>query len=73
MEIQLHNTTKIVFLNGVPARVWEGHTANGVPIFAFITRIGVERTENLEEFEKELEATREPTAEINAYPLRLLI
>lgn len=30
MEIQLHNTTKIVTVNGVPARVWEGVTASGI-------------------------------------------
>lgn len=41
MEIQLHNTSKIVHINGVPARIWEGHTAKGVRILAFITRVAV--------------------------------
>lgn len=73
MEIQLHNTTKVVFLNEVPARVREGVTANGIPVFAFITRIGVDENENLAEFEAELEATLAPSPAIDAIPLRLLI
>lgn len=32
MEIQLRNTSKIVHLNGVPARVWEGHPASGTAV-----------------------------------------
>lgn len=73
MDIQLHNTTKIVFLNGVPARIWEGMTSSGIPVFAYITRIGVEKNENLTEFEIELEATRAPSVEMESIPLRLLI
>lgn len=73
MEIQLHNTTKIVFLNGVPARIWEGQTANGIKIHVYITRIGVEDSQDLQEFESELDGATEPTAEIKAIPLRLLI
>lgn len=29
MQIAIESTTKIVNLNGVPARIWEGHTAPG--------------------------------------------
>lgn len=73
MEIKLRNTTKIVFLNGVPARVWEGITASGIPVFAFITRIGVDKKEDLSEFESELSEESPPSAELQAFPLRMLI
>ena len=37
VTVTLTNTSKIVTLNGVPARVWEGKTAKGIPCHAFIT------------------------------------
>lgn len=41
MKITLESTSKIVELNGVPARVWEGKSESGIPCHAFITRIAV--------------------------------
>lgn len=73
MDIQLHNTTKTVTINGVPARIWEGHTASGIPVHAYITRIAVQKEENLEEFEAELNAVSAPSAEVADIPFRLLI
>lgn len=73
MEIQLRQTTKIVFLNDVPARIWEGQTASGIPIHAFITRIAVKNSENHSEFESELAEVSAPSPDIEAIPLRLLI
>jgi len=77
MEITIKNTTKIVELNGVPARVWEGETSTGVPVHCFITRIAVhknESPENIAIFETELEEMSAPVnADIEAYPLRLII
>lgn len=73
MEIKLHNTTKMVSLNGVPARVWEGHTARGIAIHCFITRIAVEDSQDLSEFQEELSTASEPSPEIATIPLRLLI
>lgn len=73
MEIQLHSTTKVVTLNGIPARVWEGVTAKGIPIHAFITRIAVEKSENLSEFEVELDSASEPSVDVAAYPMHMLI
>lgn len=36
MKISIESTTQIVALDGVPARVWEGTTASGVRVQAFI-------------------------------------
>lgn len=73
MEIQIHNTTKIVTINGVPARVWEGCTASGIGVVTFITRIAVALEDDQSEFMAELEAATTPSAEVEAISLRLLI
>lgn len=73
MEILLHQTTKIVELNGVSARIWEGHTAGGIAVHTYITRIAVANTEDQQEFEAELEAMAPPSVDVAAIPLRLLI
>ena len=39
MKVTLESTTKIVELNGVQARIWEGTTEGGIRVHAFITRI----------------------------------
>lgn len=76
MKIILENTSKIVELNGVPARVWEGRTESGIPMHAYITRVAL--TENagasaIAEFERELEAVRPPSVDIAAIPNRLVL
>lgn len=77
MELQLHSTTKIVTLvidgKSVPARVWQGHTASGIPVHAFITRVAVHESLDQREFERELEAHAAPTPEIAAIPLRMIL
>lgn len=74
MKIIVQNTTKIVELNGVPARVWEGETDTGIKVHCFITRIGVSKDEpNVEQFEKELTETRVPTSDIEGIPTRLIL
>lgn len=73
MDIQLHNTTKIVEINGIPARIWEGQTASGIPVHAYITRISVEKGLDHAEFEAELSAASAPSADVAGIPLRLLI
>jgi len=55
MEIMLVSTNKIVMLDGIPARIWEGHTADGIEINAFITRIAVSEDADQSQFEAELQ------------------
>lgn len=74
MLIQIESTDKIVHLNGVPARIWEGVTDSGVKVHAYITRIACDKDEpNTEQFEKELQEHRPPSAEIAALPLRMIL
>ena len=74
MKITIENTKKIVHLNGVPARVWEGETDSGIKVHCFITRIAVsDKEQNLEQFEKELNQQKVPSEETKTIPLRLVL
>lgn len=85
MRITIESTSKMVTLAadggvGVPARVWEGTTDGGIPVHCFITRIAptIERdqlpADVAELFARELGAEqRAPSAEVQVYPLRMLL
>ena len=45
MRITIENTTKIVCLNGVHCRVWEGATDSGVKLHCYIPRVREEGRE----------------------------
>ena len=72
MLVHLESTTKIVEVNGVPARLWEGHTANGIAVHALITRIAVNKENDTAEFERDLQQCKAPSPEFSI-PLRLIL
>jgi hypothetical protein len=76
--VHLTSTTKIVELETatgvVPARVWEGHSDDGVEVIAFITRIAVHQAQDMSRFEAELAEVAPPKfAGVQAWPARMLI
>jgi hypothetical protein len=75
MKITVESTTKIVMLNGVPARIWEGTTESGHKVHCFITRIacGIDDAPARAEFERDLQETRAPSAELAVYPARMVL
>lgn len=73
MKITLESTTKIVEVDGVPSRIWEGETASGVRVHAYVTRIAVAIQDYTVEFDDELQACRTPSPEVAAIPLRLML
>jgi hypothetical protein len=74
MKVQIESTTKIVHLNGVPARIWEGITDSGIKIHCYITRVAIDKDEKrIDEFEKELKSQIPPSAEIEAIPMRMIL
>lgn len=73
MKINIESTSKIVELNGVPARIWEGHTESGIPVHCFITRVAVHKDENHAQFERELQEQVVPSPDVEAIPLRLIL
>jgi hypothetical protein len=73
VKIRIQSTTKIVKVNGVPARIWEGETENGIPVHCYVTRIAVKKDADASEFEKDLQEHSAPSPEIEAIPLSLII
>jgi hypothetical protein len=74
MKIIIESTSKIVWLNGIQARIWEGETDSAIKIHCFITRVAIDKDEpRVEQFETELKEQRVPSAEIESYPMRLIL
>lgn len=73
MKIQIESTTKIVYVDGVAARIWEGHTESGIEVHCYVTRIAVHKDSDASEFERELQEHRVPSRAIEAIPLHLIL
>ena len=73
MKITIESTTKIVELNGVPARIWEGKTESGISVHCFVTRIAADEHADLSQFEQELKEQRKPSSDVDSIPLRLIL
>lgn len=77
MKITIENTSKIVELDGVPARLWTGATETGIPVVCFVTRIAVNGAESdaaHEQFRRELLEQIPPSPEVDrAFPRRLVL
>lgn len=74
MTITITSTDKLVALDGVPARIWEGTTESGIPVHCFVTRIAVARDADASQFERELVELRPVSAVVDdAYPARLTL
>jgi hypothetical protein len=74
VKITIESTTKLVRLNGIDTRVWEGQTDTGIPVHCFVTRITVHRREDASQFERELVECRQPSREIDAaYPRHMVL
>jgi hypothetical protein len=73
VKITLESTTKVVHLDGVACRLWEGKTAGGIEVCAFIARIRVPIEADQAPFQRELQECREPSASVEAIPLRMLL
>lgn len=73
MRITIESTSKIVQVNGVSCRVWEGKTDSGIRLTALIPRIAVRDGQDTSQFERELEETKPPSADVEAWPLKMII
>lgn len=74
VRLAIESTTKVVEVDGVAARVWEGTTETGIPVLCFVTRVGVDRSEDQAQFEAELESHRAPRSrDLDAWPSRLVL
>ncbi len=76
MKMTIESTTKIVQLEiggqRVPARMWEGKTARGIPVVVFVTRVGVLEDDDARELEAELLEQGKPSPTVEAFPARMV-
>jgi hypothetical protein len=80
VKITIESTTQITIVAaasdhvGIPCRVWEGETANGVKVQVLIPRIAAKDDQDLSQFEAELIEQRPPSDEtLRAFPLRMIL
>jgi hypothetical protein len=77
MKLELESTTKIVRIvvgnAEVPARIWEGRTDTGIPVYAYITLVAVAEGQDMAQFDLELQLCRAPSPAIEAIPRRVIL
>ena len=79
MKITIESTTKIVQVKRgwsqdfIDCRVWEGETEHGVKVTCLIPSIAAAKDADLSQFEAELKEHRAPSADLAAWPLRMIL
>jgi hypothetical protein len=74
MKLTIESTNRLVTINGVPTRVWEGTSEGGVAVICLVTRIAVAKDADCAQFDRELLEQRPPSVEaLHAFPARLVI
>lgn len=76
MKITLESTDQMVNLgHGIQARVWEGTTESGIAMHAYIASVGVHKSLDNSEFERELREIPHKTCspEVRAIDIRHFI
>lgn len=75
MRITIENTDRIVEVNGLEGRVWEGETEDGIAVFCVVTRIAVHASSDTAQFERELRETPAPASPdaCQAIPRRMVL
>jgi len=74
VKLTIESTTRVISVNGVPARVWEGTSEAGVPVYLAVTRVSVPEGADQSEFTRELQAHRAPSdAAVLCFPLRMVL
>jgi hypothetical protein len=75
MRIILDSTAKVIDLNGVPTRIWEGCSEDGVPVHAYVSLISPQTVfaDELRAFDRDLEASPPPSPAADAIPARLVL
>jgi hypothetical protein len=74
MLVRLQSTTRLVTVNGIQGRVWEGQTESGNDVYAVIVRIATRVENDQEQLQNELRECRAPSdGSIGAFPLRMVL
>lgn len=72
MKLIIESTTKTTYVDGIPARIWEGQTDSGIKIHCYITSVAIDINEpRADIFEKELIEHKLVCSELETIPLYL--
>jgi hypothetical protein len=70
MEIQITSTDQLTTIDGVPVRLWEGVTADGVRCKVFVHRLAVHNNDDVSQFAAELNEQLPPGRHV---PLSMIL
>lgn len=76
MKLAIEPTSKLVALDGLDCRVWEGVDDQGVRVHCYIARVAIpidSSDDVTDRFARRLRETRAPSAEVLAIPARLIL
>jgi hypothetical protein len=78
LKLHIEPTSRIidVVVDGaaVPARVWEGHTDNGIPVLCCVTRVAARVDHDRSELDRALAEVADPSpSSYEAFPSRLIL
>jgi hypothetical protein len=76
VKMQLESTSKIVELEPgevMRCRIWEGTSEQGTPIVAMVVRVAARSDHDQAELQRDLLSTRPPSAEVAAWPARMIL
>lgn len=76
LQLNLTPTDRIVEVSGIPMRIWEGKTANGLQVHAHIAFVGCQRDADARELEhalREVKGPRPADEQVRAFPLRMIL
>ena len=72
MKLILEATSTIERVNGVPARVWKGHTESGIEVTCWINIVQVKKSDDCAQFERELQEVK-VDRELVAFDMRMIL
>jgi hypothetical protein len=73
MKMTIESTSRMVRVNGIECRVWEGVTERGASVQALIPRVAAHAHQDLSEFEAELQEHKPPAAAVQAFPANMVL
>jgi hypothetical protein len=69
----IESTSRIVNVDGVEGRVWQGQTDSGIPVVCIIHRVATHESHSQVEFERELQRCAAPNRVATmAFPARMV-
>jgi len=74
MKLTIANTDRIVRIDGIRCRIWEGTSEGGIPVIAFVATVAVHQSHDRMAFERELLECPplRASAEAESFPLRMV-